>query len=220
MVTLAQSERRRGSLWLPWCTFLLTTLALVSYLFLGSAPEAWVFDRTAIAHGEWWRLATGHWMHSDASHAFWNIGALMLLGTLLEKRLQGNLVLALVIGTVGVNLWLWWCEGTLQYYCGLSGILNALLAMGLVHLWYDLRQPLVWLVGIGAMAKIVVEISAGQALLTQTAWPSVPEVHAAGFLSGLVAGYARRKSTAYLQCFLHSRLYDFIFREKRPCRDV
>jgi rhomboid family GlyGly-CTERM serine protease len=220
MVTLAQSEKRRGSLILPWRTLSLTTLALVCYLFLGSAPEAWVFDRTAIVQGEWWRLVTGHWMHSDASHAFWNIGALMILGTLLEKRLQNNLILALVIGTFGVDFWLWWYDSTLRYYCGLSGILNALLAVGLVHLWYDLRQPLVWLVGLGAVAKIFVEISAGQALLTHTAWPSVPEVHAAGFLSGLVTSFATRKNIVYLQCFLHSRIYYFIFREKRPCRDV
>lgn len=199
MVTLTQLEGCRDSLLLPRRTLSFTILALASYLFLGSAPEAWVFDRTAIAQGEWWRLVTGHWMHSDGTHAFWNIGALTLLGTLLEKRLHGNLILALVIGILGVDLWLWWGDGRLLYYCGLSGILNTLLAVGLVHLWYDLRQPLVWLVGIGAVAKIVVEISAGQGLLTQTAWPSVPEVHAAGFLSGLVAGYATRKSTAIWQ---------------------
>jgi rhomboid family GlyGly-CTERM serine protease len=211
MVTLAQSGGRCGSLWLPWRTLLLTTLALVSYLCLGSAPETWVFDRTAIAQGEWWRLITGHWMHSDGTHALWNIGALTLLGALLEKRLQNTLLLALVIGTVGVDLWLWWGDSTLRYYCGLSGILNSLLAAGLVQLWKDLRQPMVWLIGLGAIVKIVVEICAGQALLTQTAWPSVPEVHAAGFLSGLVARYAKNINTAYVQCFLRSRLDYFIF---------
>jgi rhomboid family GlyGly-CTERM serine protease len=198
MAILAQSEACRGGLLLPWRTFLLASLALASYLFLGAAPKAWIFDRTAVAQGEWWRLITGHWMHSDGTHAFWNIGALILLGTLLEKQLQGRLVLALVIGTLGVNLWLWWGDGTLRYYCGLSGILNSLLAVGLVQLWYDLRQPLVWLIGLGAIAKIMVEISAGQALLTETAWPSVPEAHAAGFLSGLLVGYVI-KSTMLLR---------------------
>ena len=64
--------------------------------------------------------------------------------------------------------------------------MNSLLAVGLVQLWRDLRHPLVWLIGLGAIAKIFLEISSEQALLTQTAWPSVPEVHAVGFLSGLV----------------------------------
>jgi rhomboid family GlyGly-CTERM serine protease len=198
VITLANLEERRGSLYLPWRTFLLATLALTSYLFLGNAPEAWVFDRTAVAQGEWWRLITGHWMHSDSNHGFWNISALIFLGAILEKRLQGKLVLILVIGTLGVDLWLWWSDPALGYYCGLSGILNTLLAVGLVQLWYELRQPLVLVIGLVAIAKIVLEINAGQALLTQTAWPSVPETHAAGFLSGLVTGYLT-KSTIFLR---------------------
>ena len=42
------------------------------------------------------------------------------------------------------------------------------------------------LTGVGAAVKILMEINAGQALLIQTAWPSVPMVHAVGFLCGLV----------------------------------
>ena len=61
--------------------------------------------------------------------------------------------------------------------------------MGLLQFWRDLRHPLILLTGVGAVVKIFVEINAGQALLTQTAWPSVPTVHAAGFLCGLVLGW-------------------------------
>ena len=95
------------------------------------------------------------------------------------------LPLALLIGTLAVDTWLWWGISTLQYYCGLSGITNCLLAVGLVKLWRDLRHPLVWITGLGAVAKILLEVGAEQALLTETTWPSVPEVHAVGFLTGL-----------------------------------
>ena len=185
MFSLFQPGRRRGGLLPPWRALLLTTLALAGYLILGAAPEVWVFDRAAIGEGELWRLVTGHWVHSDLEHALWNIGALGLLAALFEKRLQWSLPLALVIGTLGVDTWLWWGNSTLQYYCGLSGITNSLLAVGLVQLWRDLRHPLVWITGLGAIAKIVLEIRGGQALLTHAAWPSVPEVHAVGFLCGL-----------------------------------
>ncbi len=186
MVLSLQPGGSHGGLSLPWRTLLLTTLALAGYLILGAAPEAWVFDRVAISQGEFWRLVTGHWVHSDLDHAVWDIGALAVMGALLEPRLQRELLLALAIGTLGVDLWLWWGDPALQYYCGLSGILNSLLAVGLVQLWRDLRHPLVWLTGLGAIGKIILEITGGQALLTQTAWPSVPEVHAVGFLCGLV----------------------------------
>jgi hypothetical protein len=74
----------------------------------------------------------------------------------------------------------------LRYYCGLSGILNSLLIFGLLYLWRDMRHPLILLTMAGAITKIVLELGAGQALLTSTAWPSVPTAHAAGFLCGLV----------------------------------
>jgi len=186
VISFFQPGGSHGGLSLPWRTLLLTTLALAGYLILGAAPEAWVYDRIAIGQGEVWRLVTGHWVHSDSKHALWDIGALGLLAGLFEKQLQWHLLWALIIGTLGVDIWLWWCDPALQYYCGLSGILNSLLAVGLVQLWRDLHNPLVWITGLGAITKIVLEIITGQTLLTQTAWPSVPEVHAVGFLSGLV----------------------------------
>jgi rhomboid family GlyGly-CTERM serine protease len=168
---------------------LLSTGAVLAYLVLGAAAEAWVFDRVAIAQGEWWRLITGHWVHSDPAHAGWDITALLVLGMVFEVRLQWRLPLALLIGTVGVDAWLWWGVPALRYYCGLSGILNSLLIVGLLQLWGDLRHPLILLTAAGTVAKILVEINTGQAVLTQTAWPSVPTVHAAGFLCGLVSGW-------------------------------
>jgi rhomboid family GlyGly-CTERM serine protease len=189
MGAASQTNGHHGSIALPWCSILLSAGAVVAYLVLGAAPEAWVFDRVAIAQGEWWRLVTGHWVHSDLAHAGWDITALLLLGALFEVRLQWRLPLALLIGTVGVDAWLWWGDPALHYYCGLSGILNSLLIVGLLQLWRDWRHPLILLTGMGAAMKILVEINAGQALLTQTTWPSVPTAHAAGFLCGLVLGW-------------------------------
>jgi rhomboid family GlyGly-CTERM serine protease len=186
MNTIGESGTSHGGITLPWRSFLLGALAVAAYLVLGAAPEAWVFDRVAIAQGEWWRLVTGHWVHSDLAHAAWDIIALLLFGVLFEARLKWRLPLALLIATVGVDMWLWWGEPALDYYCGLSGILNGLLITGLLYLWRDLRHPLILLTAAGAALKIIVEINVGQAIFTHTAWPSVPTVHAVGFLSGLV----------------------------------
>jgi predicted MFS family arabinose efflux permease len=71
-------------------------------------------------------------------------------------------------------------------YCGLSGILNSLLFVGLLQMWHDHRHPLVALTAALALLKIAVEAASGQPLLTHTAWPSVPVVHAAGVLCGVV----------------------------------
>jgi rhomboid family GlyGly-CTERM serine protease len=187
-VTSAAAVRpRQGSFPLPWISLLLTAIAVAAYLALGPAPEAWIFDREAIVQGQWWRLLTGHWVHSDPQHVVWDVTALLLFGSLFEARLGWRLPLALLLATAGVDAWLWWGLPDLQRYCGLSGILNGLLAAGLFRLWYDLRHPVVLLTAGAAVLKICVEIEAGHALFTATAWASVPSAHGAGLLTGLAA---------------------------------
>ncbi len=180
------AAKGHGSQALPWRTLLLTGLALGLFLSFGAAPEAWVYDRAAIAQGEWWRLISGHWVHSDLEHAVWDIAALLVLGWLFEPRLKGGLFGVLALASLGIDLWLWRVEPSLVYYCGLSGILNGLLALGLVRWWQQEPHPLIWMTGLGAVLKIAWEMAAGEALLTATAWPSVPEVHAVGFVCGLL----------------------------------
>lgn len=188
MATVLTSGKRHGSIKLPWLSIVLATGATIAYVAFGAAPEMWVFDRAAITQGEWWRLLTGHWVHSDVSHATWDIAALLLLGILFEKRLKCWLPLSLFVSTACVDAWLWWGYPSLEQYCGLSGVLNSLLAIGLLQLWCGQRHPVVLLTGIAAVLKILVEVNIGQAVLTQTSWPSIPEVHAVGFVVGLVLG--------------------------------
>lgn len=175
----------QGSSALPWWSLSLATSATLIWLVFGAAPEGWLFDRAAIEQGEWWRLFSAHWVHSDPVHAAWDIAALLVLGLLLEPRLHWRLPLLLLGGSIAVDVWLWWGMPELSYYCGLSGILNTLLAFGMLYWWRHERHPLLLvMVGLAAL-KIILEIAAGQALLTRTAWPSVPSAHAAGFLGGV-----------------------------------
>ena len=194
-----------GTVFVPWTTLLLSSLALFAWFHAGAAPIDWVYDRTAIEQGEWWRLLTGHWVHSDGSHALWNIAALVLL-CLVSERIPGNWIpVALLVATAAVDTWLWWGMPHLLQYCGLSGILNGLLAAALVCQWRLYRHPLILLIGAGAVVKIALEVMGGQAIFTQTAWPSVPESHAAGLLGGLVMAVAQ---SIYCASRPHVRIAD------------
>ncbi len=168
----------------PWITAGLVALSIALYAIAGPAPERFVYDRHGIASGELWRLVTGHWVHCDAGHARWNIAALAVLGVLFERSLGWRVMAALAVGTSAIDAWLWWAMPQLARYCGLSGILNALLAAGLIQAWRETRDPLLPLVGAGAVVKIAAEAAAGAAVFTHTAWPSVPAVHAIGLVAG------------------------------------
>jgi rhomboid family GlyGly-CTERM serine protease len=185
----------------PWRTALLTLAALALHFGAGPAPAGLVLDRAGVAQGEWWRLLTGHWAHSDADHALWNIAALAFLGALLERPLGGRLFASLALGMLLVDAWFLFGLPGLSRYCGLSGILNALLASGLIALWRERRDPLIALVGAGAVLKIAAEAGLGQALFSSTQWSSMPAAHAAGMLAGLIVSMTRyeEKHDAYAQ---------------------
>jgi rhomboid family GlyGly-CTERM serine protease len=182
----AGHHHSRGSSRRPRLTLMLTAMVALLHGLAGAAPELLVFDRAAIADGELWRLVSAHWVHSDSEHLAWNVAGLLVLGWLFEPLLRARLLTVLLVGTLGVDLLIWWMLPELERYCGLSGILNALLAAGLYLMWRTSRAPLVILTGLGALAKIAVEVSSASALFTHSAWPSVPGAHAAGFAAGLL----------------------------------
>jgi len=183
---ISRHHSGRGSIGLPRLSVILAALTIALYALAGPAPEWLVFDRLCIANGELWRLFTGHWVHSDGEHLLWNVAGLLVLGWLFESLLRSRLLAVLLIGAVGVDILIWCALPTLERYCGLSGVLNTLLAAGLCLQWKAAREPLVMLAGAGAIAKIAVEIINASALFTHSAWPSVPTVHAAGFLAGVL----------------------------------
>jgi rhomboid family GlyGly-CTERM serine protease len=178
--------KSRGSPVLPRLTLVLAATMVAFHGLAGPASELLVLDREAIIDGELWRLITGHWVHSDAEHLAWNVAGLLVLGWLFEPLLRARLLAALLVGTVGVDLAVWLALPELTRYCGLSGLLNALLAAGLCTMWKSTRAPLVILTGVGAIAKITIETTSATALFTHSAWPSVPPVHAAGFAAGIL----------------------------------
>lgn len=176
----------RGSL--PWRTLVLMGLTLALYLLLGPAPELLVYQRDAISDGQWWRLITGHWVHCDSQHLMWDLLGLGVLTLLFEKQ-PLKLLIGVVSGaTLVINIWLWFALPWLEEYCGLSGILNALLGAGLLMFWRQSEDRLYLYIGGVACIKIVLEIGNDQALFTNTTWPSVPEAHAAGIITGIAIG--------------------------------
>lgn len=165
---------------------------MVSSVFLlfvlgGSAPEALVFDRQAILQGEIWRLVTGHWVHSDVEHLAWNLMAFGLLGYMIETCYgHFKLYAALIAGMFSVTVCVWFFVPDLDFYCGLSGVLNTLLFVLLIEGWLTSRSCIFPLVAVGASVKIAFELFQHSAILTQTLWPSVPEAHLAGAIAAVL----------------------------------
>ncbi|MGN6378626.1 MAG: rhomboid family intramembrane serine protease [Gaiellales bacterium] len=68
---------------------------------LNSLGYKMVLDRTDVANGEWWRLVTSNFVHFGVLHIAFNMYALYLLGTVLERYI-GSARFALVYFVSGL----------------------------------------------------------------------------------------------------------------------
>jgi len=163
---------------------LLMTLIGLHWLVPDKTPL--YFSAADIAQGEAWRILSGHFIHADLPHLLWNCLGLAVLGTLIEQYSRIMLWAALVAGIVSVSSFLLTPIAQLEYYCGLSGVLNTLL---LVALWLEWRHTRSWMaivISFACIAKTVIEVSQGVSILTHISWPPYAWSHVAGLIGGLM----------------------------------
>jgi rhomboid family GlyGly-CTERM serine protease len=162
------------------------TMMLIGFHFLVVDKTQLYFSATDIARGETWRLITGHFMHADTQHLFWNCLGLLVLGALIERHSRPILWAALCAGIASVSILLLTPFSQLDYYCGLSGVLNTLLLLALWLEWRRTRSWLVILIGCGSIAKVIIELTSGSSIVTHISWPPYAWSHIAGLAGGLI----------------------------------
>jgi len=161
-------------------------MTLIGLYWLVPDKTLLYFSAADIARGETWRILTGHFMHADPEHLMWNGLGLGVLGMLIEYRSRTMLLAALGVGVICVSTLLLTPFPQLDYYCGLSGVLNTLL---LVALWLEWRVTRSWLmlaIAGGSIAKVMIEVSLGASIMTHISWPPYAWSHVAGLIGGLI----------------------------------
>lgn len=202
MTRFAATRDDQGGVRPPWSSFLLALVMALIYVVRGPMAGGLVFDRAAIAGGEVWRFATGHLVHADPVHLVANVGALFVLGTILESvlRLRAPVLWTIVgLAMVLIDLALWFWVPTLDRYCGFSGVLNAFFIVAVYRLWRDSGDSLLRLIAICGLGKIALETWGGAALFPLSSLPPVTEAHFAGFVAGLLLCIAGNISASMKQ---------------------
>ena len=185
----------------PWRTLILAAVALAAAAFPGSL-ELLELNREAVADGQLWRLATGHLVHGSLYHLGLDLAAWVLAGLLFEPVLGRRYWSVLAVSAVCIDAGFLSLQPDLAAYCGLSGVLNGIMAAGSLALWRSARirgdgghATLYLLVLIGILGKIAIEGLGGVPLFSEIsrlgAIP-LPLTHALGALGILaVLGPAR-----------------------------
>ncbi|MEO2048475.1 MAG: rhombosortase [Pirellulales bacterium] len=184
--------------WLPsWPYLLLTGLALLSLIAMVSPTLtlAWQFDRSAIQHGQWWRLLTGHLTHWNLDHWIWDWSTFVALGLVSLKRSPQRTHMTIGIAAVSISVALWVWYPNLETYRGLSGVDTALftllatelLVQGLRDKRY-LLTGMVLLCTVGLVAKMGYEMVTGNALFVDSAaagFETITLAHVVGAAVGI-----------------------------------
>ena len=116
---------------LPVAGLSLAILIIVFHLLRVEFTPWLEFDRTAIYQGQWWRILTGHFMHTNSWHLAMNVGGLLLI-LLLHGMYYRPLQFwfHLLFGSLLIGLALLFWSPQISLYVGLSGWLHALLVCG------------------------------------------------------------------------------------------
>jgi len=136
---------------------LILLLALLAYVFEQQSITLLVYQRDAIANGEFWRLFTGHFFHTNGYHLLLNLSALALLWALHGHFYTiKNYALLFIFSAITCSLGLYYFSPELKQYVGLSGVLHGIFVWGAIM---DIKQgdKTGYLLFIGVFLKIIHE---------------------------------------------------------------
>lgn len=103
--------------------------------------EALIYDRTALAHGEWWRIWTAQIVHFGWLHFLADGGLLLIIGWTLGREFPRDSAIGLLAMPPVICAVLYWLDPTMARYAGLSAVNLGLLLLLAARGWKgDLRD--------------------------------------------------------------------------------
>lgn len=162
----------------------------VVLLAAGGEPvrQALRYERAAVFAGEYWRLLTGHLVHSSAAHLGLNLAGVALIAGLFPAHYAlWQWLVILLCSLVCIDAGFVFYQPQLEWYVGLSGILHGLLAGGAVAWWKRETKPLALAMTLIFGAKLLWEQTHG-ALPFSGDMRVIVDAHIYGALGGAVAG--------------------------------
>jgi len=107
---------------------LISTVGLTIILIIGQwLQQQIVFDRNAIDLGQWWKIVSGNFTHSNLYHLLLNLSGVWLLVLLFVDTLKlKTFILSTLILSLVVGFGLFFLTPEINKYYGFSGILYGL----------------------------------------------------------------------------------------------
>ncbi|MDH3716583.1 MAG: rhombosortase [Planctomycetota bacterium] len=181
----------------------LTWLLGVVAVTVGVSPtfqELLQFDAVAIVAGEYWRFVTGHLVHWNFDHLFWDLSVFVVLGAMCERRNRTAFLACLLGSAAAISLYTLVALPQMPIYRGLSGIDTALFALLGVGLFADAQssgnRTMQWIIAVamlGLIAKTTYEFATDATIFVDhatAAFVPITMAHVLGASVGFAVGLA------------------------------
>ena len=188
----------------PYVSLALTALALLIHYHHPLRPHL-LYTRTALAHGDFWRLISCHWVHLNTDHLLWSAMTFFVLGSFCEIINRAKYLATVGISAIFIPPAIWFVMPHLKVYGGLSGLDCALYSLLIVLFirreWS--AQKWRWIIFYTIMlvmlpAKIIYEMTSGLTIFVsnlQAGMVPVPLSHLVGGVVGLAVGIVIRDTS-------------------------
>ncbi|TKB54323.1 rhombosortase [Ferrimonas aestuarii] len=134
---------------------------MVALYLLPELQSTLIWSREGMSQQEYWRLISGHFLHSNGYHLLMNLGGVWLMLGLFQPYFHTKKLLLFSLGcllliSIGIYLWV----PATYYYVGLSALLHSWFTYGAVKEWQT-GQKMGLLMLIGVIAKVAWENTMG-----------------------------------------------------------
>lgn len=125
----------------PAWYFLAVAAASLLAQLVPAARDLLIYDRIAIAAGEWWRVWTGHVVHFGWPHFVADTGLLLIIGWTIGREFPRTSWLGLALMPAVISGAIYFLDPEMMRYAGLSAVNLGLLLLLAARGWRgDLRD--------------------------------------------------------------------------------
>lgn len=169
------------------CGLVLVSLLLSSALIINNTVELLSFNYHSITHSQqYWRLLTGHMIHSSWNHLFWDLITFALANAYLEHHDRVKMLFGFGVGILGLNLFLLSPLASIQEYSGLSGILYTQITLA-ASVWATKNKSILGFLPLAViLIKTLFEILSGASAFMQNGWQLYWPAHIVGAICALI----------------------------------
>lgn len=184
----------------PWATWGAVTAALVPFAVPALAAPL-LYQRREIFAGEFWRVATGHFVHFGASHLAWNALVVLVAGSWVETLAPGRVRCYWATAPFAIGGALLALDPALAAYGGLSGVGTGLVVLLGTELWRRGGRDRTWAAALFGLTALKLLADArglgGVVHYADETIRTVPLAHAAGAIwaAAVAGGAALRRPT-------------------------